>query len=569
MIQSDDIRADLQAGLTVALVAIPQCMAFATIAGLSPAAGLYAAVVMTAVGAAMSASPKLNIGPAVTTSTMVFAVLATVAPGETHRWPALAGMLAVLVGAFTIGAALLRVGQFVRYVSRSVLVGLTAGAAILILGSQLGPFFGLEPVRRSTLAGILWDTIGRLDLLYAPAIVMAAVTLGLVVIGARRWPRFPMPFVALVLGGVATWGLRRAGLAPGLEAIESIPRGLPDALVISTDVPFASDLFVGAASIALVGIIQTLSICKSLRAPDAPTIRPKRELFALGAANLATGFLHGFPGAGSFARSGLNDMAGARTRLSGAAAAATIALIVLLAAPLAQFITKPAIAGLLIATAYSIVDWKDLRQIVLRDRHDRMVLVTTIACVFVVPIHWAILIGLTLSVALFLRRASRLHLVEMVAGGNSQFHEQDIDDRTGSSVITMLQVEGPLFFAHAEEVGEMLGAVFGRRPRVTIVRMRRTQQVDFSVIAEMDQAVRDYQAAGGQVIICGLTSQMRNVLHTSVLGRTIQAKHLLQTTREVFGSAHRAITLAREIVGEHGRGDRALFRTEVESEPRA
>ena len=256
-------------------------------------------------------------------------------------------------------------------------------------------------------------------------------------------------------------------------------------------------------------------------------------------------------------------MAGARTRLSGIVAAAAIAGVVLAAAPWVRFITKPAIAGLLMATAYSIVDWKDLRQIVLRDRHDRIVLVTTIACVFVLPIHWAILIGLTIAVALFLRRVSRLHLVEMVSGVNHQFHERDLDEDTGNSVVTMLQIEGPLFFAHADEIGEALQGVFRHRPRVTIIRMRRTQNIDYSAIATMDHAVRAYQSAGGRVIICGLTPPMRGVLHQSALGRTIPARYLLQTTREVFGSAHRAITLAHEIVGDGSSADRPLFRSEA------
>lgn len=546
---SSTLRRDLQAGLTVALVAIPQCMAFAAIAGLPPAAGIYSAVAMGLVGALIATCPQLNIGPAVTTSTMVYAILATAAPDDPKQWPAVAGLLALLVGGFTVIAALLKVGQFVRFVSRSVLVGLVGGAAILIFGSQLAPFLGLPQAERPTLMRILIDTAGHLGDADPASLAVAAGTLIVVMLGARFTPRFPTAFVALVLAGAAAWLLERAGVASGLQTVGNIPRQWPTSITPRFEGPYTTDLFVGAAALTLVGVIQTLAIAKALADRTDARIEPRRELIALGAANVAAGLAHGFPGAGSFARSALNDAAGARTRLSGVIGAVAIVGVVSLAAPLAGYITKAAIAGLLMATAWSIVDWRETFHILRARGDDRLVLVVTLLCVFVMPIHWAILIGLALSIALFLRRVGQLHMVEMVAGRGEQFHERPIDDRSGRSPITMLQVEGPLFFAHAEEVGETLRRVFERRPRVTIIRMRRTQQIDFSVVTAMERAAHDYLRADGTLILCGLTPEMRATLRQSALGRIIPPRHLLQTTGEVFGSAHRAIALAREIAG--------------------
>ncbi len=544
------IHHDLQAGLTVALVAIPQCMAFAAIAGLPPAAGIYSAVAMGLVGALIATCPQLNIGPAVTTSTMVYAVLATAAPDDPNQWPAVAGLLALLVGGFTVIAALLKVGQFVRFVSRSVLVGLIGGAAILIFGSQLAPFLGLPQAERPTLIGILIDTTGHLGDADAASLAIAAGTLIVVMLGARYAPRFPTAFVALVLAGAAAWLLQRWGLATRLQTVGSIPRQWPTSITPQFEGAYTTDLFVGAAALTLVGVIQTLAIAKALADRSGSRIEPRRELIALGAANVAAGLAHGFPGAGSFARSALNDAAGARTRLSGVIGALAIIAVVSLAAPLAGYITKAAIAGLLMATAWSIVDWRETFHILRARGDDRLVLIVTLLCVFVMPIHWAILIGLALSIALFLRRVGQLHMVEMAAGEGVQFHERQIDEGTGRSSITMLQVEGPLFFAHAEEMGETLRRVFQHRPRVTIIRMRRTQQIDFSVITAMERAAREYLQDDGTLILCGLTPEMRATLRQSALGRIVPPRYLLQTTGEVFGSAHRAIALAREIAGE-------------------
>lgn len=560
MSEQRGIREDLQAGVTVALVTIPQCMAFALIAGLPPVAGLYTAVVMGLVTALISGVPKLNTGPAVTISSMVFAVLVSVAPHDHASWWAIASLLALLVGLLTLAAAFLHVGQFVRFVSRSVLVGLTAGVALLILGSQLAPFLGLATVRAATLIEIVLQTAGRLHQLSPTAVLVSSATLLFVLIAARFGPRFPGAFLAMIFGGLIAWLLELAGAAR-FETIGEIPRVWPRLTVPLYEGAYATDLLVGAAAIALVGIIQTLTVAKTLTDGPAGSIDAKRELTALSVANLAAGVVQGFPGAGSFTRSGLNEMAGGKTRLSGIAAAVATAGIVAFAAPYATHIKLPVIAGLLVATAISIVEWRELIHILSRDRHDRIVLLTTVICVFVLPIHWAILIGLSVSIAIFLRRVSQLHLFEMVAGGAGVFHERAIDDSTGGSTITMLQVEGPLFFAHADEITAILSDVMGRRPRVVILRMRRTQQIDFSVVTAMSRVAADYLACGGALIICGLTPEMRRVLRDSPLGETLPREHLLVTTGEVFGSAHEAIDRATNLAGGTVSDGQTLFRT--------
>ncbi len=556
-----NLRQDLQAGVTVALVAIPQCMGFAAIAGLPPAMGLYSAVVMAIVGASISKSTKLIYGPAVTTSSMILAVLVAVAPGKSEEWPSIAALLAVLIGGFTVLAALLRAGQFARFVSRSVLVGLTTGAGVLIIGTQIAPALGLPSSQATTLFGSLIDTFRRVGDYNPHAAIMAAATLVPLIIGSRLFPRFPTAFLVLAGGGVAYWYLEQSGAVINLGSVGQVPREIPGSFARLYNGPLGTDLFAGAAAIALVGIIQTLAISKALAAPTGERVHAKRDLMALGLGNLAAGFLHGFPGAGSFTRSALNDMAGARTRFSTMICGIALALFVLLAAPLLHWISKPAIAGLLIATGWSIIEWREMAFIIRREKADRIVLATTIVGVFVMPIHWAVIIGLFVSVALFLRRVSQLHLVEMVAGAGSAFHEQPIDKETGRHPIAMLQIEGPLFFAHAEELAEALDKVFSRKPVVTIIRMRRTQQIDFSVIAEVNRVVQNYLAAGGNLIICGLSQRMHGRLSESPLGRTLDPRYLLQTTKRVFGSAHAAIAMARQIALNRGSIENSLLRS--------
>lgn len=565
MIKSSAVRQDVQAGITVALVGVPQCMGFAALAGLPPAMGLYSAVVMGIVNGFVTTSSKSIIGPAITTSSMVYGVLASVAPKDPANWPAIAGLLAVIVGAMTLILAALRVGEMVRFVSRSVLIGLTVGVGILIFGAQLAPFLGISVQREPRLGILVFNSIKLASETSLPDLTMGVATLAIVLIGGRLNRRFPAAFVSILAGGFVIWLLERVGAPAQLARIEPVPREWPSFILPGYDGEFRTDLVFGSAAMCAVGIIQTIALSKVFASKNRARIDAQREMIALGLSNVAAGFCGGFPGAESISRSAINDTAGARTRLSGIICAIATAIIVFGAAPFTQYVTRSAIAGLLIATAWSVVDWREVRDLLTHGRHDRIVLITTVVCLLALPIHWAVLIGLTVSIAMFLRRVSKLHLVEMVSGKGRAFHEHAIDKDTGNSPITMLQVEGPLFFAHAEEFSDALARIFSRRPAVVIIRMRRTQQIDYSVIIELNRVVQDYLSLGGTLIICGLTERMHEQLSRSPLGRTLDPRYLLRTTRRVFSSAHSAIELAESIARGFAPSGTPLLRSSPDS----
>jgi len=550
---------ELIVGITIALIAIPQSVGFASIAGLPPATGLVSAVVMGLISALVSGSPRLIVGPAITASTMLLGVLRIVAPNEPQRWPALAAGVAVLVGLMTVAGSIIGIGRLARFVSRSVIVGLVIGSVLLTIGSQLAPMLGIRSSSESILLAMLWYVARNIGSAHVAPLAMASAVFALMMLGPRLGPRFPTAFVVLLLSAVAVWLMERFGAPVQFKSVgdfvfdSAVLPGLPSAPEGMTN------LLAGAAAISLVGIFQNLAIAKALANRSGDELNTKREIHALGLANLGGGLAGGFPGSGSFARSALAEIVGGKTRLAQLCAAAATGGIALLAMPLLHFVTAPAIAGLLIATALLMVDWTELRALS-RDVHDRPILITMIACVFVMPIHWALLIGLVASFIILLRRVSRVHLFEMVRNPQGAFREQEIDDRTGRSAVTMVQLEGPLFFAHADLLAKSLRIIFNRGPRVTILRMRRTQQIDFSILAALAGPVREYQQAGGHLIVCGLTPQMRAILLDSPLGDLLGPDFLLETTREVFGSAHVATQLAQMILDDRPAADREPFR---------
>lgn len=565
------IGSEVVVGLTVALVAIPQCIGFASIAGLPPESGVISAVAMGLVSAVASRSPRLVIGPAITASTMLLSVLRTVAPGDSGRWLSIASLLAVLVGLMTVGGMLIGIGRLVHFVSRSVIVGLVVGSVLLTIGSQLAAVLGVSPGTDSMLFGMLYHTGTRISEANLISITMAAGVFLMVMVGAKLGPRFPAAFASLVISGAVAWALESRGIYGNFRTLGSLHWDESIGVNFSFRGLSVTNLLAGAAAITLVGIIQNLAIGKAIVTRTGEAFDARKELAALGLANVAAGFAKGFPGSASFARSALADLAGARTRLATLVTAVATGLIAVAAAPLARYVTAPAIGGLLVATACSMIDWTELGALI-RDAHDRPILITMIVCVFILPIHWAILIGLVVSLVLLLRRVSRVHLFEMVRTEEGPFREQEIDDKTGRSAITMVQLEGPLFFAHADLLASRLREIFRRGTRVTIVRMRRTQHIDFSILAALRQPVREYLDQGGHLIFCGLTPQMRATIQNSLLGEILGPDSLLETTREVFGSAHVAIGRAQEIVAAEPEPDRELFRVRqgvVEASPYA
>lgn len=549
---------DLISGVTVALIAIPQCMAFAVIAGLQPAAGLNTAILMTLVAAAFSNCPKLVLGPTATTSTLIYATLVSAAPQQPLNWPALAAEMAILVGLLTGLAAMLGVGQFVRFVSRPVLDGFFAGAAALIIASQLAPALGLAGASAPTLAGQIWALSGQLGQISPHAALLAAATLVVVMLGERFAPRWPAPFLALIAAGFAARQLEQHGVP--FATIASIPRELPTLYQGSLPLGDDADFLIGVLALTLVCVVQTLALAKKLVERPAAALDARRELVTLGVANVASGLFGGFIGAGSFARSAINARGRAGSRLAGFLAAAATAALVWMAAPWAGHVPKAAIAAILIATAIGATPWREMAQVVARDRRDRIVLIATLLAALLAPIHWAILIGLALSIAIFIRRVSRLHIFEMVRDESDHYHERLIDARTGEATITLLQIQGPLFFAHADELTETLRRVLARAPRVLIIRMRRTQQMDYSVLVALAEVLREFEDSGGRVILCGLTLRMRRAVLGSPLGEVIPRRRLRLVTRQIFGSARGAIEIAQRIVQRDPIPGRPLFR---------
>ena len=566
------LRSDVSAAVTVALIAVPQSMAFATIAGLPPVYGLYTAVVATLVGCLLTSSPQLHVGPTNTMSLLTASVLVALAVSDGDASAServqTAAMLALLAGVMQIAFAIGRLGELVRFVSKSVIVGFSAGAGVLIAVGQLPPLLGLDLAGTSSpLSGVLGPLhrMGQTLFENGAAPAWPAVTVGLlslaVAIGGQwiaGW--LPRYLLAVIVGAVAVYlmGWTQADLA----LIGALPAGLPTFAVPALDWHDFRPLLAPAFAIALVGMIEVCGIGKTLAAKTGHRVEPNQEFLALGVANVLGGCFRGLPSSGSYSRSALNQQAGAKTRFAGVASALITAAVFLLAAPLAGTIPMASIAAILFPIAWGLIDLGYVRKLLDSNRADLWVCVATFLATLVLPLEIAVFTGVFLTLALYLRRARQLYITELVGGGDADprqpagWTERPLRPNAACHprrAVSFLQIEGNLFFASADDLQDRFIRVLAQKEvQVLILRLKRTHMVDATVMHTLEAFARQMRDEGRHLILCGLRPRMRERMQAFGLGDAVGNDNLIASGDHPFDAARAAVKRAHALVDAAG-----------------
>lgn len=550
-----DARADLVAGVTVATVAVPQAMAYAVLAGLPPAYGLYTAIVMTAVGALFDSSRQLINGP---TNVISIAVGATVAGFATEQDRLQAAILmAFLVGAIQLGITLLRLGDLTRYISHSVVVGFTLGAGSLLFFDQIRNLFAWKQrgdVHDQFLVR-LWQTWSQADTPHATTTVIGLGSIVLVLL--LRWaktklkaPLFPelITVVALMAAITGLTGLDKQGVA----VIGDVPTSLPPFGIPNLDYDQITNLASSAFAIATLGLLEAIAMAKGIAAITRQRLDINQQCLSEGFANMAGSFFHCFPGSGSLTRSAINQQAGAVSQWSGVVSAAAVAATVMAFAPFARFIPKAALAGILIVTSVRMVDWKALRFHLRATPFDRVIVVATAVSAVAISVEFCVLIGVFLSFALAVPRAGRMLVTEFVVNkDDGLIHERLPDDDIESRVL-VFGLEGELFFGSNTALERHLDHVLSRiQPdtKFIVLRVKRLHNPDAVGLHQLADAVSTIRLRGVEVVLCGVRADLYEALERTGLIEKIgrDALFLEQAVRQT--STLQAIRYAYERLG--------------------
>lgn len=537
------LRADVLAALTVAVVALPQSMAYAVIAGVHPKYGLYAAIVPVIVAALWGASRYLVAGPTNAIAMLLFATMAeTVVNGaplstlpEETRMAYVFGV-AILAGLLQVGMGLARLGELVHFISHSVMVGFTAGAAVLIAVGQLKNLLGVSIGQAPTFIGLVLSTLRHLPQTNPWALGTGLFAMAVALTIARVHRRLPAAFLAVAASGFAAWALDLS--AHGVKVVGAIPAGLPPfSLPPAPDAQVMRDLFMPALAIALLGVVEALSIAKTLAGARGEQVDGSREFVAQGLANIAAGFFSGIPGSGSFTRSAVNFVAGARTRFAGALSGVITLLAMLLLAPLAAYIPIAALAGILMIIAWGMIDKHGIALALKATRADRTVLLATFAATLLLDLEKAVFVGVLLSLVLFLRKVSHPLVTRMDTCDSPEL--QGLPAGPCCPNLAVYSIEGTLFFGAVDELEQRLYEYEDFGHRAVILHLRQVHWVDATGVHAFQQFLRKCQRRGVALVLSGVKPAVRAVFERAGLVPQLGAENMAETLSDALALCYR------------------------------
>lgn len=462
-VNRETFRADLMAGLTGAVIVLPQGVAFATIAGMPPEYGLYAAMVPAIIAALFGSSWHLVSGPTTAASIVLFASLSTFAEPGSAEYVQLALTLTIMVGIIELAMGLARLGTLVNFISHSVVIGFTAGAAILIATKQIKNFFGVEIPRGLHFHEVFIELGQQFDRInpYITAVALITLVSGFLV--RRFLPRIPYMIVAMLAGTAAALGLDVVfgAAVTNISTVGALPSSLPPLSAPDLSIATIKDLAPVAVAATLLALTEAVSIARSLAARSGQRIDGNQEFIGQGLSNIVGSFFSSYVATGSFNRSGVNYEAGARTPLAAAFAGLLLMAVMLVVAPYAAYLPNAAMAGILFLVAYGLIDFHHIRQIIRASRSETAIMATTFFATLFLELEFAIILGVVLSLVVYLSRTSRPRIVSRVpdpAQDKRAFVTNAGHRLPECPQLKFVRIDGSLFFGAVNHVEERLQA---------------------------------------------------------------------------------------------------------------
>ncbi len=553
--RAPDLRLDFVAALTVAVVAVPQSMAYALIAGLPVQYGLYAAIVPCIVGSLWGSSAQLVTGPTNAISLVVFSSLSGIVDPYTAPYIQLAFTLALLTGVIQIALGMARLGVLVNFVSHSVVIGFTAGAGVLIAIKQLknlffDPSFAASLPRTDTIIELFWQVIQNLHHIHPATLFLGLLSIGVIVLLRRFWPASwgpaPGPLVAMIACGVVVAVFAREigsvdlgttgqwvagglfGSAGATMVVGEIPQTLPPlSMPIVNDWGLLRDLFSAALAISLLGLLEAVSIAKAIASRTRQRLDGNQEFVGQGLSNISAAFFSAYSGSGSFTRSAVNHRAGAVSPLSGVYAGIVVAVTVLLFANLAAYLPIAALAGMLLVVAYGMVDRHALKLSLTATRSDRAAVIVTFLATIFLHLEYAVFIGVGLSIVLYLARISRPDVrrwspPESMTGGEASPQP--------CPQLPVIQVDGSIFFGSISFVKESLLRILRAHPQTShlVIRMGAVNHLDASGAHGLLEIIDELRQRGGNLLLLEPKMEILHVLDNAGLLEMIGTSNIIQ-----------------------------------------
>ncbi len=529
----DTVRADLIAGITVALVLIPQSMAYAQLAGLPAYYGLYAAFLPVMIAALWGSSSQLGTGPVAVVSLLTATAVAQFVPEiGSPEFISLAIMLAFLVGVFQLLLGVFRLGVIVNFLSHPVIVGFTNAAALIIAFSQLSKIFGVSMPRSEHFLVDVWDVIMQVGSTHIPTLLFGVTAFAIMWFFKKKYPKLPGVLIAVAATILVSWLIDFQGM--GGKIVGKIPEGLPSFAIPTFNMTIFWEMVVSAMLISLIGFMEAISIAKAMAAKTKERIDPNQELIGQGLGNIAGSLTQAYPASGSFSRSAVNINAGAITGMSSVYTGVIVMITLLFLTPLLYHLPKAVLAAVIMMAVFGLINFKAIKHAWQISKHDGIAaMVTFVATLGFAPhLEKGILLGAGLAIILYLYRTMRPRVAILGRYKDGTLRDVQVHKELSTcETIIAIRFDGSLYFANVSYFEDAILGAVSEKPNAKYVLVvgDGINQLDASgeeVLHNLNDRLREN---GIILVFSGLKRQIIGVLQQAGLMAAIGEENIHAT----------------------------------------
>lgn len=533
LLTADNIRADLIAGITGAIIVLPQGVAFAMIAGLPPQYGLYTAMVTPVIAALFGSSRHLVSGPTTAISIVVFSTISRHAEPGTPEFIQLVLTLTFLAGIYQMGFGLARLGALINFVSPSVVTGFTSGAAILIGTNQMKHVLGIPVAKGETFINTWITVFNGIGSTNFYVLAIAVATLITAIILKKLSPKAPVMLVAMVAGSVLN--ILLDGSSHGVMVVGEISAFLPPLSTPDLSLGTIKQLAPEAFAVGLLGLIEAVSISRSVAVHSHQRIDGNQEFIGQGLSNIVGSFFSSYAGSGSFTRTGVNYQVGAKTPLSAIFAAVFLLFAIIFIAPLAAYLPIASMGAIILIVAFNLIETHSIKMIFSVSRSETAVLITTFVATLLLNLEFAIYAGVILSLFFYLNRAAKPRVTYLAPDPlHSKRKLKDISegDFLDCPQLKIMRIEGPLFFGAINHIVEILQNNYenGFHYKHFLIEASRINFVDIASAEMLMQEAKRLRETGGSISFLGLTGEVEKLLKQPCFEEGIDKSNMFTST---------------------------------------
>lgn len=534
---------DFFAAITVAMIAVPQAMAYAVIAGVNPVYGLYSAIIPAIVACVFGSSNQVVTGPtntiALATSGVLVAVLAK------GNYPEFVFAIAILSGVIRLLLGMFKLGTLIRYVSNAVLTGFLAGAAVLIILNQLHKIMGVSSPVGHNLLEIASHIIRNITSTNMLVLVLGTTSILLLLAAKHFWPKLPSAMILVIVSSllVQFYGWEENGVQVigeiGQVGIAGMRFHIPEILWIGE---YTGLLLNGAGAVALLSLLETVSVAKTIAMKTDQRIDVNREFIGQGLASIIGGFFRGIPTSGSLTRSAVNFGNGAVTRAASGISGLLVLIVLVVLKNWVGYIPIVSLGGIVIVSALRMIDFHHIA-ITWRGRLvSKTVIAVTFLAVLLLPLQISIYLGTGLSIIFYLIESSHLNLSYLILNGNDKFTELKIDEvYQKKPEVAVINIEGPLYFAAVQDLEDQITRMIEVGVKVIVLRLRRMHLMASSGISTLELLIRRAKKRGVEIRLAGVSQEVTDTLSGCGLECVIGEENIFKATEIPYEATRRAI----------------------------